>query len=442
MPQSPRPLSLSSADPLRFWSFPFSQTPLLVPGSPLSAQTRLPGLRESWGWSDFALLQRWLTALDPQARQDIVAVKLHSPLLIRLWAKKYNFKNKSPLAIKKRSTTRFKKEVVRRRRMSAQVLSPGAIIEPEPQVEAPQEWRRNLSVRIMCPECREDPPNLIEDSQAGDTICESCGIVLAQRGIDLRAEWRTFANDDQGNDDPSRVGDAPNLLLNGSQLQTNIAYNDGSLRSKELQRAQSRSTADKGNKNLLQAFKQIGAYCDSYQLTQVIADGAKHIYKDAEESKLFKGKSQEALIAGCIFLSCRRNGVPRSFREIFEMTQVSKKDIGRTFKLLEKFLMNQEKSQGGKATVIANGKSLSCCVGVWDWINVASKVSLASTTRTKPRRRRTRRSCACVSAAPWGSTSDAPTLPLTWPAKCRALELWPGARLCRVQRPASTWRVT
>lgn len=221
------------------------------------------------------------------------------------------------------------------------------------------EWQQNLSNRLICPDCREDPPNIIDDHQSGDTICDSCGIVLDQRGIDTRAEWRTFANDDQGNDDPSRVGDGPNPLLNGAQLETNIAFGDGSLRSKELHRAQSKAIADKNNKGLLQAFKQIGAYCDGFALPSIVSDGAKHIYKDADESKIFKGKSQEAIIAGCIFIACRRNNFPRTFREIFELTQVSKKEIGRTFKLLEKFLMNQDK-KGQKTTVIANGMLFMC----------------------------------------------------------------------------------
>ncbi|PNS15912.1 transcription initiation factor IIB [Sphaceloma murrayae] len=236
----------------------------------------------------------------------------------------------------------------------AQILSPGALPDPDPVPTEPQEWQENLNIRLLCPECREDPPNLYEDHQSGDTICESCGIVLGQRGIDLRAEWRTFANDDQGNDDPSRVGDAPNPLLGGSQLETSIAFGDGSLRSKELHRAQNKVTADKNNRGLLQAFKQIGAHCDAFSLPQIVSDGAKHIYKDADESKQFKGKSQDALIAGCIFLSCRRNSVPRSFREIFELTKVSKKDIGRTFKALERFLLEQEKSKGN-TSMIANG---------------------------------------------------------------------------------------
>jgi hypothetical protein len=40
-----------------------------------------------------------------------------------------------------------------------------------------------------------------------------------------------------GNDDPSRVGDAANPLLRGSQLSTDIGFGDGGLRVRELSRA-------------------------------------------------------------------------------------------------------------------------------------------------------------------------------------------------------------
>ncbi|KAK3080178.1 transcription initiation factor IIB, partial [Teratosphaeriaceae sp. CCFEE 6253] len=69
------------------------------------------------------------------------------------------------------------------------------------------------------------------------------------------------------------------------------------------------------------AYKQIGALCDGWHLTGTVSDTAKHLFKDADESRLFKGKSQEALIAGCVFLACRRNQVPRSFREVMELTK-------------------------------------------------------------------------------------------------------------------------
>src|SRR5882757_6178644 len=93
-------------------------------------------------------------------------------------------------------------------------------------------WEANHNVSIICPDCRETPANLVEEFSSGDMVCGSCGLVLGDRIVDTRSEWRTFSNDDQGNDDPSRVGEAANPLLNGSQLQTEISFGDGNIRSR------------------------------------------------------------------------------------------------------------------------------------------------------------------------------------------------------------------
>jgi transcription initiation factor TFIIB len=125
-------------------------------------------------------------------------------------------------------------------------------------------------------------------------VCGSCGLVLGDRIVDTRSEWRTFSNDDQGNDDPSRVGDGANPLLNGSQLQTTIAFGDGNPRSRDLLRAQGKSSVDKATKGLLAAYKEIGAHCDAVSIPKNVSDTAKHLYKLVDDAKAFKGKSQEA----------------------------------------------------------------------------------------------------------------------------------------------------
>lgn len=237
----------------------------------------------------------------------------------------------------------------------AQTLSPGAL-PAQPEIFKEAEWHENLNVRVICKDCQDDPPELVEDHASGDLMCANCGLVLQQRVVDQSSEWRTFSNDEQGTDDPSRVGDMANSLLNGAQLNTGIAFGDGGMRSRELGRAMNKSNQDKGNKALMQAYKQIGALCDGWQLPTSVSDTAKHIYKDADESRIFRGKSQEALIAGCVFLACRRNAVPRTFREVMELTHVSKKEIGRTFKTLESFLMKQQKEREGRTAMVAGGE--------------------------------------------------------------------------------------
>ncbi|RPB21016.1 cyclin-like protein [Terfezia boudieri ATCC MYA-4762] len=212
-----------------------------------------------------------------------------------------------------------------------------------PAISAKQkEYEQNLAVTVICRECKEVPANIVEEFSSGDMVCGSCGLVLGDRVVDTRSEWRTFSNDDQGNDDPSRVGDAANPLLNGAQLETMISYSDGgSGRSRELHRAQSKANNDKSAKTLLAAYKEIGAFCESTSLPKNVIDTAKCFFKDVEDAKAFKGKPQEAIIAGCIFIACRQCAVPRTFKEIYALTKVPKKEIGRIFKHLEKFLSLQ-----------------------------------------------------------------------------------------------------
>lgn len=212
----------------------------------------------------------------------------------------------------------------------------------------------------MCKDCKEIPPNIVEEFASGDMVCGSCGLVLGDRIIDTRSEWRTFSNDDQNNDDPSRVGDGANPLLNGSQLQTSISFGDGGARARDLHRAQNKSTHDKSTKTLLAAYKETGAMCDAWHLPRNVSDTAKHLFKMVNDAGAFRGKSQDVIIAGCIFIACRQCGLPRTFREIFALTKVSKKEIGRIFKSLERFFaaQNQEKineiaQAGGQAANIS-----------------------------------------------------------------------------------------
>lgn len=146
---------------------------------------------------------------------------------------------------------------------------------------------------------------------------------------------KTFANDE--GDDPSRVGAASDPLLDGmEQLDTQISFKDGgSGLARELQRAASRSQGSRSEKNVLSAFRDIASWCDQFSLPKTISDIAKQLYKRADEEKLLRGKPYDAVVAACIFIACRQAHVPRSFKEICNLTHVSKKTLGQCYKLLE-----------------------------------------------------------------------------------------------------------
>ncbi|KAJ1732651.1 transcription initiation factor IIB [Coemansia biformis] len=192
-----------------------------------------------------------------------------------------------------------------------------------------------FGVRLMCRNCRDPVPNIIEDFASGDYVCGDCGLVLGDRIIDTRSEWRTFANDE--GDDPSRVGNAANPFLDGAQLDTVIARggDGGTGLARDLNRTQGRATTQRHERNLVQAYKDISALCDAYDIPKTIVDIAKQLYKKVEDDNLQRGKNNDAIIAACIFLACRQDNAPRTFKEICALTKVDRKDIGRTFKFLK-----------------------------------------------------------------------------------------------------------
>jgi transcription initiation factor TFIIB len=48
----------------------------------------------------------------------------------------------------------------------------------------------DLAVRLICPECRDLNPNIVEEFGSGDLVCGTCGLILGDRIVDTRSEWR------------------------------------------------------------------------------------------------------------------------------------------------------------------------------------------------------------------------------------------------------------
>lgn len=197
---------------------------------------------------------------------------------------------------------------------------------------------RDHSVKLMCNDCKEDPPNIIEDFSAGDLICGSCGLVLGNRIIDTRSEWRTFSNSEDNSGDPSRVGASSDPLLGGLNAidSTVIGRGTGSLAGAAgyLSKAHSKTFSLRQDKHILTGFKDIQAMCERIGLQKIVSDSAKQLYKKVEDQKLLKGKSPEAIMAACIYIGCREQNATRTFKEICALTKVSKKEIGRIYKIL------------------------------------------------------------------------------------------------------------
>ncbi|ESP00286.1 hypothetical protein LOTGIDRAFT_238621 [Lottia gigantea] len=188
---------------------------------------------------------------------------------------------------------------------------------------------RGATVQVNCPEHPDTP--LVEDHHAGDMICPECGLVVGDRVIDVGSEWRTFSNDKDAKD-ASRVGAAENSLLDGGDLSTMIAAVPGG----EDSGYRNRRTISSSDRTLISAFKEINQMADRLNLPKMIADRGSTLFKTVHEGKSLRGRSNDAIVSACVYIACRQEGVPRTFKEICAVSKISKKEIGRVFKLIIK----------------------------------------------------------------------------------------------------------
>lgn len=188
---------------------------------------------------------------------------------------------------------------------------------------------------------------LTEDQSAGDVICTDCGLVVVDRAIDVHSEWRTFA-DDSGIKDRSRVGALENPLLRGNNLGTIIGPGTGraSFDSEGNTIYTSKSwsttssiprTSDKNptsDRTLINAFRIISEMAEKINIPKVVTDKASLLFKTVRDGRKVLGQKNVVIAAACLYIACRQESVPRTFKEIVAVTNGDKKQIGRCYKMI------------------------------------------------------------------------------------------------------------
>lgn len=187
------------------------------------------------------------------------------------------------------------------------------------------------SVTVQCD--KHPGALLIEDYRAGDMVCSQCGLVVGDRIIDVSSEWRTFSNDKEAKD-MSRVGAVENQLLNGEDLTTYVGRCTGQASFDEYgnPKYRNRTTMSAMERTLTTGFKEIAVISERLNLPQCVRQQAEVLYKKVYDTRALRGRSQDAVIAACVYIACRRETAARTFKEICAVSKSSKRDIGRCFK--------------------------------------------------------------------------------------------------------------
>jgi|UniRef100_A0A6C0AGI9 transcription initiation factor TFIIB len=157
--------------------------------------------------------------------------------------------------------------------------------------------------------------------------CPSCGAYLESL-IDNSAEWRMYP--DGSRPESIRCSTVVNNLLPQSSKGTIILSNSNSNYSmRRTQKVHSWSAMTYKERCLNNIFQDITLRSLNGCILGNVTKLAHEYYKTVSELYIARGVMRKGLIAACLFMACKKQGVPRTCQEIAEIFQISDKWVTR-----------------------------------------------------------------------------------------------------------------
>ncbi|WP_394357518.1 transcription initiation factor IIB [Methanobrevibacter sp.] len=196
-------------------------------------------------------------------------------------------------------------------------------------------------VHQRCPVCNST--DIREDTQRAEVFCGKCSTVLDEFQIDQGPEWRAF--DHEQRDRRARTGAPSTYAISDKGLATiidwrNVDSNGRSLSENSAQLNRIRilnkraRIANARERNLALALSTLHRYSSKLGIPKTVREDSSWIYRNAAKKQLIRGRSIEGMVATSIYTSCRRCNIPRTLDEISEVSNVSKKQIGKNHRFL------------------------------------------------------------------------------------------------------------
>lgn len=185
-----------------------------------------------------------------------------------------------------------------------------------------------------CPEC---DGRLTPDG--GETVCDDCGLVVAEDRIDRGPEWRSFADDDTQKE---RTGAPLTRSRHDRGLTTEIGH-DSDLRltgRKRRRVARMRKHHDrakigsKTERNQVYAFTEIRRLVSSLDLSNNVRDRACVLFESAQSEDLLRGRSLEGFTAAVVYATCRTSSVSRTLDEVLEVARATRSELKTAYDVM------------------------------------------------------------------------------------------------------------
>lgn len=183
-----------------------------------------------------------------------------------------------------------------------------------------------------------------KDYARGEHTCTVCGLVLSERITDKGPEWRAFTADERNS--RARTGAPATLTIADKGLATMIDWRNRDASGKALT---SSTRADiyrmrkwhirsrlhsSEHRNLSVAMSEMERLSSQLGIPRDVRETSASIYRKTLAKRLVRGRSIESVVAASIYLACRIHRIPRRLDEVVSETNLDRKKIGQSVRLI------------------------------------------------------------------------------------------------------------
>ncbi len=185
--------------------------------------------------------------------------------------------------------------------------------------------------------------NIIIDSEVGEEVCGSCGLVLNDGHVDTGPEWRAFTAEERSSRSRTGMGYSYSLfdkglstVLSGYRDANGKTLNRETLRQMDrLRRYDNRSKFDDTwRRNLSIAMAELDRMSALLHIPGSIKERSALLYRKALKMDLIRGRSIDAFVAASIYATCRMERLPRPLKQISAASTREHSEIARTYRLM------------------------------------------------------------------------------------------------------------
>jgi transcription initiation factor TFIIB len=204
----------------------------------------------------------------------------------------------------------------------------------------------NINDVHRCPEC--GGAKLMRDYESAEVVCMECGYVLDMKITDQGPEWRAFNTEQR--EKRARTGAPATFTIHDKGLSTMIDWQDRDIYGKKFKPSQKAQiyrlrkwqrrirVSDAMERNLAFALSEISKVANNLSLPKSIFETASVIYRKSVKEHLIRGRSIQGISAASVYIACRQCGLARTLEEISKASDVSIKQVGRSYRFLVKKL--------------------------------------------------------------------------------------------------------